>query len=842
MAEEKDSQLFEHCVFAIVTGKLLPEAQATSFTESLEQCGGKVLEPLRSGKWPLDRVTHIISATSDFPQYLEARRALINVVEPRWITQSLLKGKQSPARPFTPDPNLIFSKINLSCADIPQGDKDAIIGAVLAMGGMESSSLTKQTTHICALTLDHPKCQSAIDKKLACKIVLPHWFDDCLKLGKRIDETPYELPDPEIFRLKPEDDIAMPSSDHIKGASTARPEKIHVPTDCPRRLDVFKAKTVMISEDLQLNGRTRKVIEDLINGGGGAITTTVYNADWFICQWREGRDYVHASQNGTTVGNLSWLYYLITHNTWTSPLRRLLHYPLPKGGLPGFDQYAITLSNYGGEARIYLENLVIATGATFTKSMKQENTHLITARSTSEKYVAAQEWNINITNHLWIEESYAQCQVQTLSDPRYSHFPPRTNLGEVIGQTEFDTKALESLYFLKELTPSPAKLASLKRPAMREKDHNLSNSRNGDDISMDGDKAEEEYVMPKKPAAKSRSKSLTSGQLSTPAGKNRRVSSAGKENDTPSSTRSAKDKALSTLHGLANDMLLYEKEKKRKGPIWGGERAANKIDKERSLERSSSPATRHEAEEDFSAEEQEEKRGPKRQRTGLPPIEMRLMITGYSGWAPNSSKMDADKKKLRELGVHVVEDPTNCTHLAAPMMVRTKKFLCALASGPTVVTTDFIEACIKEGDIPDTNKFALKDSTNEKKFGVKLKDVVVRAKANKRSLLRRVLVYCTQDIPNGPVTFQDIVVANGGTFNLYRGKPILKKTNPDEDDTGPEPVYLLSGEKPAEKKLWDSFTKMAKEANMIPRIVSTEWLLDTAMAQQHKWDKKYLVG
>ena len=82
----------------------------------------------------------------------------------------------APYRPYTPDPNLIFSNMTLTCADIPNGDKDAIIGAVLAMGGIEVNSLTKLTTHICALTMDHPKCEQAREKGLKCKIVLPHWY------------------------------------------------------------------------------------------------------------------------------------------------------------------------------------------------------------------------------------------------------------------------------------------------------------------------------------------------------------------------------------------------------------------------------------------------------------------------------------------------------------------------------------------------------------------------------------------------------------------------------------------------------------------------------------------
>jgi hypothetical protein len=36
-------------------------------------------------------------------------------------------------------------------------------------------------------------------------------FDDCFKLGKRIDETPYLLPDPEILNPLPEEDVRVPS-------------------------------------------------------------------------------------------------------------------------------------------------------------------------------------------------------------------------------------------------------------------------------------------------------------------------------------------------------------------------------------------------------------------------------------------------------------------------------------------------------------------------------------------------------------------------------------------------------------------------------------------------------
>jgi hypothetical protein len=176
-------------------------------------------------------------------------------------------------------------------------------------------------------------------------------------------------------------------------------------------------------------------------------------------------------------------------------------------------------------------------------------------------------------------------------------------------------------------------------------------------------------------------------------------------------------------------------------------------------------------------------------------------------------------------------------------MVRTQKFLCALAMGPTIVSTDFIYTCLQKNIVPDINDFLLKDVSNERKFRLKLKDVVARAKANKRSLLRHVPIYCTAEISNGPETYKSIVKANGGEFFLYRGKggAMIKPTKPEEDDVGPEPVYLITGPRPEERKLWPKFTEMAESGNMIPRIVHSEWLLDVAMSQQLKWNDFYLA-
>lgn len=474
-------------------------------------------------------------------------------------------------------------------------------------------------------------------------------FDDCLKLGKRIDERPYLLPNPEILRKGSDEDVKFPNTAQMEGAISPRPEFLPTPTDTPhssrRRLHVFNSKKVMLAEDLNLGSRLRGIIEDLIEGGGGTITTTIRKADIYVCHYREGKDYIIASRNGKDVGNLSWLYHLITHNEWTSPLRRLMHYPIPRGGIPGFEKFRITLSNYGGEARIYLENLVIAAGAEFTKSMKQDNTHLITARKASEKCNAAMEWDINMVNHLWIEESYAKCKVQSLTNPRYTHFPSRTNLGEIIGQTQFDRVALERIYYPEDPDESP-EFPRQTRPVMQTKDNNATLALvpvvTGRETNS-SPPAQKASVTKKR---RSTGIATTSGGLpSAVTPSTNRLIGIGKENETPSSTssRGAKDRALSKLHDMAPDVALYEKEKKRGGGgVWGGKRAADRVDRENARKRSSSSASLEEAANASDEEEHE----IKRLKTGLPPIEMRLMITGYKRWLGSLAKEESDRVRV----------------------------------------------------------------------------------------------------------------------------------------------------------------------------------------------------
>ena len=617
--------LFSQLTFAIICRDVSESVEAAKIAETIKLHEGEAIIH-QPGDDPigLDRVTHFLSSTFDFPEYDSACDAMIPVVRPAWIDASLAKDKLANPRAYSPDPRLFLSEVVVCCADLPEGDTDAIIGGVLAMGGLFANKITSQVTHLVALSMDSDQCVLVQHRKLNIKIVLPHWFDDCLKLGRRIDEQPYMLPHPEILRQSQHGPPKPGEAKAIRGAVYPDPSSSQqLPSSLRGELNIFRRKHVMLASDLGVGSHLRGIFETVITTGGGQLAKTVRKTDMLICKYREGDEYILASQLGKEVGNLGWLYWLITNNAWTSPMRRMLHYPVARAGIPEFRNYRISLSNYSGEARVYLENLINASGAECTKTLKQDNTHLITAHTQSEKCAAARDWNIHVVNHLWLEDSYAKWGVQSVSDIRYTHFPQRTNLGEVVGQTKLDKSALEKNFFGK--TPGPQSNGIAKGGPMKPLDRNIVDARGEpvetSDASTTGGPAAKKG-RPSRPETTERAED----KHRTPA--TSRFARIDKENATPGtgSSRKSKEAAAAKLHQMTPDIQLYEKERKRTGGVIYGGRRKNDPDRVVSRKRSVDETSDTDSAEDL------EEPVSKRARSEEPRPTIWLLVTGYHGW------------------------------------------------------------------------------------------------------------------------------------------------------------------------------------------------------------------
>jgi hypothetical protein len=411
-------------------------------------------------------------------------------------------------------------------------------------------------------------------------------------------------------------------------------------------LNVFQNKKVMLAGDLGIGSHLRGILEALIVSGGGKLANEPQKTDMYISKYRDGEDYKIAARSGKEVGNLAWLYYLITNNTWTSPMRRLLHYPIAREGLPGFTGLRISLSNYSGEARVYLENLIIAAGAECTKTLKQDNTHLITAHVMSEKCAAAKDWGIHLVNHLWLEESYAKWSIQSVTNSRYTHFPSRTNLGEVVGQTKIDRDALERNFFPIDEDVETEDAKEPAKPVLQNNQNNVPSlvpqssmidpPRGGAANEKPGRSMKPNGLTPK--AGKEIKKLGEPVNFRTPGPS--RFIPADKEKETPSTTgsRKSKDIAVANLHNIASDIALYEKERKRVGGVVYGGRRKNDEDR---VEHNRKRSFDQDSDTDSSDGTEQ-----KRARKGLPSPAMHLLISGYKKWVDHPKIEDNDKVYL----------------------------------------------------------------------------------------------------------------------------------------------------------------------------------------------------
>jgi hypothetical protein len=809
--------------------------------ECLDDEGAEFVPLSENGTIPaLEDVSHIISTHIDFPQYTSALSLGKDVVRPMWVHVSVKKEKMTNARPYSPDPSQYFQDVVLTSATLPEGDKEAIMAGVLALGGQFSNPLTKLCTHIVTTDDSHEKCVIARAKGINCKILLPHWFDVCLKLGKKINEGPYLFPDPEILKHDLDKLPKVIPSPHLEDASTDHPVRApdvsppSSPSEMRKSLNAFASKQVYLSGDLQLSVHLRATLEAIIRQGGGTLTNDVTDADVYVGRYREGPEYLHASRSHKEVASLAWLYHVVNRNHWTCPTNKLLHYPVPKQGLPGFENMKISVSNYSGEARIYLETLVRHCGAEFTKTFKQDNTHLITAHEQSEKVDAAKEWNINIINHLWLEESYAKCTVMPLSSPKYTLFPPRSNLGEVCGNMSLDLKQVERKFFPKEATPSKSVTKRSPQKASDATSHTLSDHDQHSDAPAapeDAETEEDEAQEPEEPeepktVKKRVGRPSKSASLATP-----RPAFDEKENQSPitSTGRASKVKAMGAIHSAAEDIALFSREMKRKGGVVHGGRRSSHLDEQ------SSPAP-------MAPPTKKSKKRASAENT-------------YDVTAQGSDLSDGETQKptkptktLRLLGVQLTQDPKDVDILVAPKILRTPKFVCALASAPLVVDTNYLDAALKQKKLLE-DPATLQDRDAEKRMGFVLSEALQRAKINDHKLFRGWSIFVTRDIPGTFDTFKSIITLNGGNPMMYQGRTgttIPKRRLRDDPSAGGESqhqggdeeydhVYLVSGTSEPEQKLWKSFTELAAKQDLEARIVKSDWLLHAAMSQQITW-------
>ena len=177
--------------------------------------------------------------------------------------------------------------------------------------------------------------------------------------------------------------------------------------------------------------------------------------------------------------------------------------------------------------------------------------------------------------------------------------------------------------------------------------------------------------------------------------------------------------------------------------------------------------------------------------------------------------------------------------------MRTKKFVCAMAQGPTLLNIDFIEQCLAQKKLLDPENFPLEDDEGELRYRMKLPQAVQRAKSNNGSLLRGQTIYITEEVHGGFDTYRAIVEVNGGKCQLFKGRMSINASGDDKrdaDSCDARRIYLVSGTSASEAKMWPKFCSIAQQYGKVPSIVKTDWILDLALSQELRYDREYSLS
>jgi len=167
-------------------------------------------------------------------------------------------------------------------------DTEVLSAGITSLGGQWRTALTRDVTHLFALSPGSDKYETAMHFKAdtCMKVLLPHWFDDVVKLGVGLPTGGYEWPHPRYLRGDPgeEEGVKEGGGESKKGVkSTLSPEKKTLfqsvgwtdlpppPTSPPTQNPVWASRKILLSHSLHLPTGRREAIEAGIRRSGGVV-------------------------------------------------------------------------------------------------------------------------------------------------------------------------------------------------------------------------------------------------------------------------------------------------------------------------------------------------------------------------------------------------------------------------------------------------------------------------------------------------------------------------------------------------------------------------------------------
>ncbi|EPX73448.1 BRCT domain-containing protein Brc1 [Schizosaccharomyces octosporus yFS286] len=870
-AEENDTLngLFKSVVAVL-------DADDSNIKKLFLQNGGNILN--YPYNWKL--ATHVIGNDFNSPVVQEGARRSLRLVKTKWIEDCIDKNALLDYAPYSSNPYLIFKGICATTCEIDPFLAFLIDDSLEVLGGKFTPVLIKSITHVFSFDGEGPKCRKVREKENAdIKVIHPRWVLDCLIHGRCIDQKPYLFPSLS-FPRKPKDTL----NENLLFRN------------------VFYNKKFFFASDLNLSTVAKQAIYKFARNLGADVADSTQTCDVFIGFQRETDEFRMASEQKATIATISWLLNSFVLGSWKDPLLDALHFPLPsKKFLKG---QTIALTNYTGKARTYLEKLIVASGASYTKNLKPTNSILIAASSYGQKFGAAKVWKIPSVYHTWLFSSFRSLSVEPYDDfpvpldesymdfllpcklesklnsvivdtegsscngnenivntttNQNMHSKPPEAIENGVNKEEEDNKQEEHKDESHEdttLSPESTSkdviveddLPSINGPVMSNRSF-VNNDVSNENIQMDNKEGNLNLVLDNitPDADYEHKKSDTvhvSEEMMNPGAQDQKESTS-----TPLLTPAVIIPSLKDVSNSAEDpqeLSGHDSTANSSIPGWSQVKDnANTValtqERSRSKRKSASMALsmlQNVVMPDVVAFERE-KRLKKQVDIAIPekPVSQTItnassasrerryvVITGYE------TKPSSDD--LKKSNIIITSNPSKCTHLVAPRILRTAKFLCAIPKGPQVVTMEWLQDSIKQRHPAPEDNYLLKDEEKEKEICCSIQDSLKRAREKGPTLLENYVIYLTAKTiaPANISAVTSIVKSNGGSCSTINS---FNKRLTKHLENGNIIIITCQEDKHIWKDILSSF-----ELYQNAFLQNYDWLMKTILRQELNTSEK----
>ncbi|KAJ1826072.1 regulator of Ty1 Transposition [Coemansia sp. RSA 2599] len=786
--------------------------------------------------------THVISPDTHFGEYAACMRAGVRVVTAQWVERSAAFGCRYVERYFSASAHKIFSGMVVLATHMPVEDKEQLLASVMALGGQWRERMRADVTHVVMMRPAGPIHDfMQAHSRLGIRAILPHWFKESINLLRCVPQEPYLFPDPPVLQGR----MHRHGSPALLPAASESPGGAY---DLPKpRVPFLSGYSVAIGSQIRealSDGGVAQLAQRLAEAGARVcLAIDDWDAvDILLCQHRFGYEYSKASRLGKMVCTMVWLYHAMLSGKLTSPTLRLLHYPVPLSAVPGMDRVVASVSGYTGAARQYICTLLLAMGARYTPHLSHENTHLVTMQVSGRKYELAIRANIQVVNHLWVEQCYQRWRMLAVAHPNFTYFPMLPLLGTLVGETEISVGRLSSWVDVPRSNTiaewsdmdvlSDGDLAEDRNGA-----DNNGNGRAGGDADTDiGTDTDADTDVKSVSESCEENAESPSGNMATDAAEptkdgDRQQDEHSQSAATRHTTRAAAMAASKSLSNMMHAANIFEVEMRR-------ERHYKRRNASSTTNRTAPAAGESAAAGGLAAEEEQKQQQHQKRRR----VEghVRIMVT-HTRLSPR------EEQQVAALGGEIVATATEATHLVCEYSFkRTLKMLLAITSGRIfIVNRDWLTDSLEQGQwitidyvtsSSADKSYQIQDREAEEKLGFSMEQS--KRLAHSRRLFEGVTVLFTPNISPNFETMRALVEAAGGRAvtelpdkrlaTLLRANDhAMRNASVKKLDDVSVPLLIISSE--LDSQMWSSF----HSAHLgYPVVFKTDMILNSLLQQR----------